>query len=323
MIESDWSLHSSESDGNETLGTSKNKLAAPSVGKKRRSELDNLKENLTDLMKAPILPIKDSDDEAGDKEKRKKKRERKEKDKEKEEGASKDAPDTGSKESESPHASRDKDPVQHTRVAQLPTPSTTHSNNSTEGGTPRQQSLGDNEDEPEGTSNRVQSTDFAMITPPPSNKTQSADEAEQPNRSHPTPGRELRDEKGRRFKYEYQYPKNWGARKSIPPIRVKIMLSGSDEESTKDTKDSDSEDQSSSTSDQEEQKRVYAFRQRKLKETQASTNRKRGGANNASNTAPTAPVTGQISVDAAKKGRVCIACKWNELTAKNETTCGR
>ncbi|PVF93693.1 hypothetical protein CPB86DRAFT_89797 [Serendipita vermifera] len=327
MIESDWSLHSSESDGDETLGASNEKsktggLLAPPVPKKRRSELDNLKENLTDLMKAPILPLGDSDDnEPADKEKRKKKRERKEKEKEKEQSTpSKAPPDSTSKTSESPHA----EGAQNVRVAQLPTPSTTHSNTSTGGSTPRQQSLGDNEDEAEDANTRAESTEFAMITPPPSNKTQSADEGEQPKKSVPHIGRVFRDENGRRYILQRGPPPNWGPRKTVPDCERRVYLS--DEADEESTKDSDGSDESSSTSDQEEQRRVYAFRQRKLKETQASTtNRSSGnrGTGSAPNLTTASVATGQSSTDATKKGKVCMTCKCNELKAKNELTCGR
>jgi hypothetical protein len=326
------------------------------MAKKRRSELDNLKEDLTDLMKAPILPVSGSEDsDAAEKDRdleREKRREKKKDKGKKKKERSADATGTTSKDK-----IISKDGSTSTvagKVAQLPTPSTTHSYASTSGGTPKHDDLHD--DEPDavpdvgGKGKRKGRGDPHLITPPPSTKTQSGEEdsgasnedGEPPQRvtrslgkspTQPAPVNTLK-----------KIGKQSAARIGKPEPSAE---SGSDESkegggssSDSDSSNDDKTERSNSTSsDEEEQRRVYAFRQRKLREaplvalngaTRLSGRRGAGGNSGNGTGTPVGgfnPGSGRpgntgSATHACKQGRYCITCKWNELT-KNETTCGR
>ncbi|KAG8818194.1 Histone-lysine N-methyltransferase set9 [Serendipita sp. 401] len=319
-IESDWSLHSSESESelpqvNDPSGDP-NSLQVEPPARKRRSELDNLKEDLTDLMKAPVLPINSgraSDDE--EKEKRRKKKERKEKrqssnhvhsqakDKERDSTSPSKPPKVNSsRNTEASSAPTSK------AARQLPTPSTTHSYASTTSGTPKQDDvLDDDGDSVDHAQRRKQTVSSAMITPPPSNTTQSAEDEEE--KEDTTARRSLR--------------KRPQKKDTTPPKANKPATSRRSEKNDSDADNSEggsdsSDDEGSKTSSDEERRRVYALRQRKLADANTSQNPR-----NVRRGVPGNGPSGAVTGDVAKKGKMCIVCKWNELETKNEITCGR
>lgn len=274
--------------------------------KKRRSELDNLKENLTDLMKAPVLPMSGSDDsEDVDKlreEEREKRKRKKDKGKSKEKHKAKIKNDK-----ETPNAKL-KDGKPSSGAVQLPTPSTTHSYASTNDGTPHQD---DGADDEHHTEIRARG-EVSMITPPPSNRTNSLDEDEDSdtNKRATRSGRSLRTGKGTPIKEK--------STKSNPKT-------GSEPEDASESNagGSDDDDSESSTSE-EERRRTYALRHRK------PVNKDQSGApanaRNGVRRVGTNGVGGPSAIHGhgdGKKGKVCITCKWNGLKTKNEITCGR
>lgn len=354
IIESDWSLHSSETDGEGGNVQQANNLQ-PGMTKKRRSELDNLKENLTDLMKAPILPVGASDDsdtaeKDRDREREKRREKRKEKGKKKRDKQSDPVPISSTIAAKEKVISKDgSTSTVAGKVAQLPTPSTTHSYASTSGGTPKQD-IHDDEHDAEADivakQKRKDQGNQPLLTPPPSNNSGDEDvdgsdddaQSARTNQARKPPSQPAKVEvppapvkrgRGRPRKNPLPVP---------VPVRSKPNESGSDEakegkRSAHDDSSSDDDDDSSeSTSSDEEQRRVYAFRQRKLKEgpgAQASGNsrfarRATGGGGGGAGT-PTSGAPGRSggATNAGKQGKVCITCKRNELTTKNELTCGR
>ena len=362
IIESDWSLHSSETEG-EGGNVQQASGLQPGMAKKRRSELDNLKENLTDLMKAPILPVsgsEDSDTAEKEREREREKRREKKKEKGKKKRDRHAEPAAASANISAKEKLVSKDGSTSTisgKVAQLPTPSTTHSYASTSGGTPKQDDIHDDEHDvinavsPKKT--RRSQADQHLITPPPSTKTHSGDEAgngsdddlsprvtrsRKPPPTQPTVNSPVKRGRGRPRKYPLPNP--------APVIaKVTAIQPGSDKEQEGDgsSNDSDSsgDDEDGSTgsasSDEEEQRRVYAFRRRKLKavpvaQTAASSNRlaRRVNGSGAGTGTPSGGTVGRPGgaggsggAAAGKQGKFCITCKWNELVTKNELTCGR
>jgi hypothetical protein len=353
IIESDWSLHSSETEGDEARAEQPSGLEAPRPAKKRRSELDNLKENLTDLMKAPILPVSGSEDsDAAEKDRDREREKRREKKKDK--GKKKKAHSSDAAGASSKDKVISKDGSTSTvagKVAQLPTPSTTHSYASTSGGTPKQDDLHD--DDPDAVPNvggkgkRRSRSDPHLITPPPSAKTHSGEEAEDPSDEEEGPPQRLT----RSLRKSPTKPAPAAAPKKKgkdPATRTgkpgPSAESGSDESkegggSSSDSDSSNEERSNSTSSDEEERRRVYAFRHRRMKggplvavngATRLSGRRGIGGGSGNGTGTPVGaanPASGKAgnatSANAGGHTRYCITCRWNELTAKNETTCGR
>jgi hypothetical protein len=274
--------------------------------KKRRSELDNLKENLTDLMKAPVLPMSGSDDsEDVDKlreEEREKRKRKKDKGKSKEKHhhhKAKSKHDSSNK--ETPNAKL-KDGKPPSGAVQLPTPSTTHSYASTNDGTPHQD---DGVDDEHHTEIRAPTGgEASMITPPPSNRTHSLDEDED---SDPTK-RATRSSRSLRAGKEKSNLKT----SSEPDDASESNAGGSDED----------EDESSTS--EEERRRTYALRHRKPvnKDQGGAPANARNGVRRIGTNGVGGPTTAHGHGE-GKKGKVCITCKWNELKTKNEITCGR
>lgn len=309
-IESDWSLHSSESESNEPPAAPPQDKP-PNAQRRRRTELDNLKENLTDLMKAPVLPVSASEDSEDDeKRKRKKRKEKKEKERNKETSRTRDRDATPSC-APSSKASTNGVPVSGTSgAAQLPTPSTTRSYRSTSSGTPKLDEGGD-EARPSEKVKTQRQRNNVILTPPPSNKTHSADEEESDSDA---------DAPRRSTRSRTRTTTGKGKGKSSASTSKSAASNDSDaDESSSTSNESDSDDSEETTSSEEESRRVYAFRQRKLRDkANAWASARRNGNAGGSGLGPSA-----ATLAASKKGKTCIICKWNELETKNELTCGR
>lgn len=308
MIESDWGLHSSESESNVPLKPSSTQPQP--TGKRRRTELDKLKENLTDLMKAPILPVSDGEESEDaeklreeEKERRRKKREKKRRETAETDGKRNDEngmrKDRGAKKDKVATTKTSNPPNSAGQAAQLPTPSTTHSYASTNDGTPKMDDMLDDEDlvrihRPRG--------EGSMITPPPSNRTQSVDEHD----SDAVAKQSGTLSQAKNIKIQ-------------SPIAEDTSDSGGSDDSSE---DEDEEEEETSTLSEEDHKRVYAFRRRKAVHAndQVGLTNRGNARRGATGPANSVAIANGVKV---KKGKVCITCKVSELKTKNEITCGR